>query len=291
MVQPPMRCVQETRGGAKRASAAPGLRAFDRRVSGQECNAAAVLTPSAVRRFIRQDSDSVQRDRRILFKRPCDVASSSFLIAQRRGWCPDAFWVVPPHTARINSPFRQGGRQAFHRDIRTRVQTNGPSRLAACRPAVFHMRTALYVLRAAKLCNRMQSAPRPRQSLAAVAWPDDPGISDPWSAGVHGRHKRGLWLRRRVSGSRTALLPSMGRAQHSPAKPCDSHARDGHFGGTQNFRDGLVRHALASKLGTPRLEPEKLLPLPWHSRGIGPHSLGKSAVRLIGRRRLIHWHM
>jgi hypothetical protein len=73
--------------------------------------------------------------------------------------------------------------------------------------------------RAAELYNRMQPAPRPRRSLAAVAWLDDPGIGDPWSAGVHKRHERGLWLRRRVSGSRTALLPSMGRAQHSPAKP------------------------------------------------------------------------
>ena len=144
--------------------------------------------------------------------------------------------------------------------------------------------------RAAELYNRVQPALRPRLSLAAVAWLNDLGIGDPWPAGVHGRHEGGLWLRRRVSGSRTALLPSMGRAQHSPAKPRDSRARDRHIGGTQNFRDGLVRRALASKLDNAMLEREKLLPLPWHSRGIGPHGLGKSAVRLIGRRRLIHWY-
>jgi len=83
----------------------------------------------------------------------------------------------------------------------------------------------------------------------------------------------------------------MGRAQHSPAKPRDSRARDWHIGGTQNIRDGLVRRGLASKLGNPRLEREKFLPLPWHNRGIGLHGLGKSVVRLIGRRRFIHWHM
>jgi hypothetical protein len=75
-----------------------------------------------------------------------------------------------------------------------------------------------------------------------------------------------------------------------PAKPRDSRARNRHIGGTQNFRDGLVRRAPAPKLGNPRLEREKLLPLPWHSRGIGPHGLGKSVVRLIGRRRRIHWY-
>ena len=193
-------------------------------------------------------------------------------------------------------------------------EPTGPSRSAAYRRTVFYTLTALHALPCSNHCctariarerllvtgsrgsftiavdlyNRAQPTLTLKRSLAAVAWRDDPGINDPWSAGVHGRHKGGLWLRRRVSGSRIALLPSMGRAQHSPAKPCDSHARDGHFGGTQNFRDGLVRHALASKLGNPRLEPEKLLPLPWHSRGIGPHSLGKSVVRLIGRRRFIY---
>jgi hypothetical protein len=116
--------------------------------------------------------------------------------------------------------------------------------------------------RAAELYNRVQPAPRPRRSLAAVAWLDDPGIGNPSSTGVHKRHKRGLWLRQRVSGSRTALLPWLGRAQHSLAKSCDSLARNRHIGGTQNFRDGLVRRAVASKLGNPRLEPEKLLPLP-----------------------------
>ena len=196
-------------------------------------------------------------------------------------------------------------------------QTNGRSGSAACRPAVFHTLTALHALpcsnhcytarivcerlwvtgtrgsftRAAELRNRLQPALRPRRSIAAVACLDDPGIGDPWSASVHRRHEGGLWLRRRVSASRTALFPSMGRAQHSLAKPRDCRARDGHIGGTQNFRDGLVRRALASKLGNPRLELEKLLPLPWHSRGIGPRGLGKSAVHLIGRRRFIHWHV
>ena len=145
--------------------------------------------------------------------------------------------------------------------------------------------------RAAELYNRVQPALRPRRSIVAVAWLYDPGIGDPWSAAVHGRHEGGLWLRQRVSGSRTALLPTMGRAQDSPAKPRDGRARYRHIGGTQNFRDGLVRRALASKLGNPLLECEKFLPLPWHNRGIGPHGLGKSVVRLIGRRRFIHWHM
>jgi hypothetical protein len=82
----------------------------------------------------------------------------------------------------------------------------------------------------------------------------------------------------------------MGRAQYSPAKPRDNLARGRHIGGTQIFSDGLVRRALASKLGNPRLEPEKLLPLPWHSRDIGLHGLGKSVVHLIGWRWLIHWY-
>ena len=42
-----------------------GLPAFHPRVSKQESNAAAVVTPSAVRRFIRQDSDSVWRALRV----------------------------------------------------------------------------------------------------------------------------------------------------------------------------------------------------------------------------------
>ncbi len=45
---------QTRRGGAKRASDATGLPAFDRRVSGQECNADAFVTPSAMdSRFVR----------------------------------------------------------------------------------------------------------------------------------------------------------------------------------------------------------------------------------------------
>jgi hypothetical protein len=83
----------------------------------------------------------------------------------------------------------------------------------------------------------------------------------------------------------------MGWVQDVPAKSRDSRARDRHIGGTQNFRDGLQRHALASKLGNPWIEREKFLPLPWHSRGIGLHGFGKSVVRLIGRRRFIHWGM
>jgi len=55
------------------------------------------------------------------------------------------FWILPPHTPRLNSPLWRGGRQAFHRDIRGRVRTNGPSPSAACQPAVFHTRTALHV--------------------------------------------------------------------------------------------------------------------------------------------------
>ena len=83
----------------------------------------------------------------------------------------------------------------------------------------------------------------------------------------------------------------MGREQDIPAKSRDNRARDRHIGGTQNFRDGLVRRTPASKLGNPRLEREKFLPLPWHNRDIGPDGLGKSVVRLIGCRRFIHWHM
>jgi hypothetical protein len=33
---------------------------------------------------------------------------------------------------------------------------------------------------------------RARRSLAAVAWLNNPGIGDPWSAGVHGRYEGGL---------------------------------------------------------------------------------------------------
>jgi hypothetical protein len=80
-------------------------------------------------------------------------------------------------------------------------------------------------------------------------------------------------------------------AFNAAAKPRDSRARDWHIGGTQNFRDGLVRRAPASKLGNPRLEREKFLPLPWHNRGIVPHGLDKSVVRLIGRGRFIYWYM
>jgi hypothetical protein len=81
-------------GGREMSVRTPGLQAFDRRVCDQDSNADAFVTPSAVRRFIRQDSDGVQRDRRILFKQPGGSAVSSFLIAQRRGKCPDAFWVL-----------------------------------------------------------------------------------------------------------------------------------------------------------------------------------------------------
>ena len=93
-----------------------------------------------------------------------------------------------------------------------------------------------------------------------------------------------------ASGSGTALLPWTGWAQDVPAKPRDSRARNRHIGGTQNFRDGLVRRAPAPKLGNPRFKREKLLPLPWHSWGLGPHGPGKLVVRLIGRRWLIHWY-
>ena len=96
-------------------------------------------------------------------------------------------------------------------------------------------------------------------------------------------------MRRRVSGSKTALLPRTGWLQDVPAKPRDSRARNWHIGGTQNVRDGLVRRALAPKLGNSRLEREKLLPLSWHGRSILMDCLGKSVVRLIGRGRFIHW--
>jgi hypothetical protein len=43
----------------------------------------------------------------------------------------------------------------------------------------------------------------------------------------------------------------MGEVQYGPAKPRDSRARNRHIGGTQNFRDGLVRRAPAPKLGNP----------------------------------------
>jgi hypothetical protein len=47
----------------------------------------------------------------------------------------------------------RGGRQAFHRDIRVRVQTNGPSLSAACRPTVFLTLTVLaMILWDARLC-------------------------------------------------------------------------------------------------------------------------------------------
>jgi hypothetical protein len=80
----------------------------------------------------------------------------------------------------------------------------------------------------------------------------------------------------------------MGRLQNVLAKPRDSRARNWHIGGTQNVRDGLVRGALAPKLGNPRLERDKFLSLTWHGRGIVPHGLGKSLVRLVQFGRFIH---
>ena len=114
--------------GAKRASAATDLQAFDRRVCDQfpvrmrsslrqRCGISSDRTPTAFGASGEScPSSPVDRQR---------AASSS-----RRGGgkCPGAFWSLPPHTPRLNSPLCRGGRQAFHHDIRARVQTNGPSR-------------------------------------------------------------------------------------------------------------------------------------------------------------------
>jgi hypothetical protein len=79
--------------------------------------------------------------------------------------------------------------------------------------------------------------------------------------------------------------------QDIPAKPRDSRPRNWHIGGTQNVRDGLVRRPLAPKLGDPRLKREKFLALLWQRRGIIPHGLGKSVVRLIRHGRFIHGYI
>jgi hypothetical protein len=145
-------------------------------------------------------------------------------------WCHFGFFRRTP-PASIHC-FDEAEDRHFPAALAPMYEPTGPSRSAACRPAMFHALTAL-----GRLCFR------------------------------------------RGDGRSTA--------RQNPATIV-GETRD--IGGTRNFRDGLVRRALASKLGNPRLEPEKLLPLPWHSRGISPHGPGKSVVRLIGRRRLIHWY-
>jgi len=156
---------QTRRGGAKRASTAPGLQVSDRRVCDQNSNADAFVTPwvrhSLTRAATRHSVGGDAISRPTAERRPHGVRSS----------VRDAVVRRPPSDrtgirAAISSPLSGGlvsscilafsaahrrpqftrltmRKTGFHRDIRARVLTNGPPRSSACRPAVFHTLTAL----------------------------------------------------------------------------------------------------------------------------------------------------
>jgi hypothetical protein len=120
---------------ATRASAALGLRVTHRLESGGDSNAAAFITPSAVRHFIRQDSNSLWLATQCSFEQPMRSGPSSFAIARRRGWCHRGFWILPPHTPASIHPFDKAEDRLFTATFALMYGPTGPSRPVVRLPA------------------------------------------------------------------------------------------------------------------------------------------------------------
>jgi len=127
-----------------------GLQAMKRRVSGEDCSAAARNLPSAIRFFFRQPRGVRSSVRDVATRCSLSRHSGNHRAASssRRGGVGVLvhFGFFSRSEGSLNSLVSRGGRQAFGRDIRARVRTNGPSRSAACRPTVFHTLTSLHAL-------------------------------------------------------------------------------------------------------------------------------------------------